>query len=190
MRRYAWRGIRLVALGLAMLARSAAGMGDQPAGAGPAAEPPWPVVNSLSGEEVRGLRDGEGMGLARAAELNGYPGPIHVLEAAREGKIHLEPEQRGAIERIHAAMKAEARALGEQILAMEARVEAGFREKRMAEADLTREVEDIGRQRTALRLAHLRAHLLTASLLRPEQIEHYNQLRGHASQAPDRRHGH
>ncbi|MBI4573385.1 MAG: Spy/CpxP family protein refolding chaperone [candidate division NC10 bacterium] len=190
MRRYAWRGIWLVALGLAMLARSAAGMGDQPAGAGPAAEPPWPVVNSLSGEEVRGLRDGEGMGLARAAELNGYPGPIHVLEAAREGKIHLEPEQRGAIERIHAAMKAEARALGEQILAREARVEAGFREKRMAEGDLTREVEDIGRQRTALRLAHLRAHLLTASLLRPEQIEHYNQLRGHASQAPDRRHGH
>ena len=46
-------------------------------------------IRSLSAEEIRGLRDGEGMGLARAAELNGYPGPTHVLEAAREGKIHL-----------------------------------------------------------------------------------------------------
>ncbi|MBI4736864.1 MAG: hypothetical protein HY766_12550 [candidate division NC10 bacterium] len=147
-------------------------------------------IRSLSVEEIRGLRDGEGMGLARPAELNGYPGPAHVLDAARAGKIHLYAEQRQALERIHAAMKVEAQALGQQILDLEALLEAGFRAGRMAEADLARQVEDIGRKRAALRLTHLRAHLLTAGLMTAEQIEHYYQFRGVATESPERGHGH
>ncbi|OGC01602.1 MAG: hypothetical protein A3G35_11285 [candidate division NC10 bacterium RIFCSPLOWO2_12_FULL_66_18] len=135
-------------------------------------------IRSLSVEEIRGLWDGEGMGLARAAELNGHPGPTHLLEAARAGKIHLYAEQRQAIERIHAAMKARAQALGHQILAQEALLEAGFRRGHFVEADLARQVEDIGRKRAELRLAHLRAHMETVGLLRPEQIEEYYQFRG------------
>lgn len=147
-------------------------------------------LRGLSAEEVRGLRDGEGMGFARSAELNGYPGPTHVLEAARQGKLHLYAEQRQAIERIHAAMKAEAQAVGQQILAIEALLEAGFRTGRIVEADLARQVEDIGRKRAALRLTHLRAHLLTAGLLSAEQIEHYYQFRGFTTESPERGHGH
>ena len=147
-------------------------------------------IRSLSAEEIRGLRDGEGMGLARAAELNGYPGPTHVLEAAREGKIHLDAEQQQAIEAIRAAMKAEAQALGRQILALEAALEAGFRERRLTEAELTHQIEEIGSRRAALRLAHLRAHFFTAGLLRPEQIEHYTQFRGYATASPGHGHGH
>ena len=37
------------------------------------------AVNALS-EQVADLQAGQGMGLARAAELNGYPGPVHVPE--------------------------------------------------------------------------------------------------------------
>lgn len=147
-------------------------------------------LRSLSAEEIRSLRDGEGMGLARAAELNGYPGPAHVLEAVRQGKMHLYAEQRQALERIHTAMKVEAQALGQQILALEALLEAGFRAGRMVEADLGRQVEDIGRKRAALRLTHLRAHLLTAGLMSAEQIEHYYQFRGFTTESPDRGHGH
>ena len=147
-------------------------------------------IRGLSAEEIRSLRDGEGMGLARAAELNGYPGPTHLLEAAREGKIHLDAGQQEAIERIRATMKAEAQALGRQILALEAALEAGFGERRLTEAELARQIEEIGSRRAALRLAHLRAHFLTAGLLRLEQIEHYAQIRGYASASPGHGHGH
>lgn len=39
-------------------------------------------VKALSDREISDLRTGRGMGLALAAELNGYPGPAHVLELA------------------------------------------------------------------------------------------------------------
>src|SRR5947208_295022 len=39
-------------------------------------------IKSLSAEDVAALLKGEGMGMAKAAELNGYPGPVHVLTLA------------------------------------------------------------------------------------------------------------
>ena len=38
------------------------------------------ALKALSEDQIADLRAGKGMGLALAAELNGYPGPIHVLE--------------------------------------------------------------------------------------------------------------
>jgi hypothetical protein len=118
------------------------------------------------------------MGLARIAELNGYPDPAHVLEAARTGKIDLFADQREAIERVRATAEAKAQDLGRQILAQEASLESGFRAGPVVDAELARQVEDIARKVAELRLTHLRAHLLTAALLRPEQIEEYYQFRG------------
>ncbi|MBW5435799.1 hypothetical protein FXB41_13685 [Bradyrhizobium canariense] len=37
-------------------------------------------IKALSHQQIEDLRAGRGMGLALAAELNGYPGPSHVLE--------------------------------------------------------------------------------------------------------------
>ena len=34
--------------------------------------------------EISDYLSGKGMGLAKAAELNGYPGPAHVLELAEQ----------------------------------------------------------------------------------------------------------
>jgi hypothetical protein len=39
-------------------------------------------IKALSEQQVADLTAGRGMGLALAAELNGYPGPFHVLELA------------------------------------------------------------------------------------------------------------
>jgi hypothetical protein len=39
-------------------------------------------IKTLSDQQIGDLRAGRGMGLALAAELNGYPGPMHVLELA------------------------------------------------------------------------------------------------------------
>lgn len=37
-------------------------------------------IKTLSDQQIADLNAGRGMGLALAAELNGYPGPIHAIE--------------------------------------------------------------------------------------------------------------
>ncbi|MDL1878575.1 hypothetical protein FBQ85_25940, partial [Cytophagia bacterium CHB2] len=41
-------------------------------------------IKSLSPQEIRMYLEGHGMGLAKAAELNHYPGPRHVMELAKQ----------------------------------------------------------------------------------------------------------
>ena len=50
------------------------------------------AIKALSDSQIADLKAGRGMGLALAAELNGYPGPMHVLELADE--LVLSVEQR------------------------------------------------------------------------------------------------
>jgi hypothetical protein len=64
--------------------------------------------SSLSAKELADLEAGNGMGLARAAELNGYPGPRHVLDAANDGKLTLTAAQREAVEEVFASMQRDA----------------------------------------------------------------------------------
>jgi hypothetical protein len=52
-------------------------------------------IKSLSDQQIADLNAGRGMGLALAAELNGYPGPVHAIELA--GELHLSPEQVAAV---------------------------------------------------------------------------------------------
>jgi hypothetical protein len=49
-------------------------------------------IKALSPQEISDYLSGKGMGLAKAAELNGYPGPAHVIELAAE--LELTPEQK------------------------------------------------------------------------------------------------
>jgi hypothetical protein len=48
-------------------------------------------IKALSPEDIDELRKCAGMGLAKAAELNGYPGPLHVLALTKE--LRLTPDQ-------------------------------------------------------------------------------------------------
>ena len=48
-------------------------------------------IKTLSDQQIADLNAGRGMGLALAAELNGYPGPVHAIELADQ--LHLSPEQ-------------------------------------------------------------------------------------------------
>jgi hypothetical protein len=41
-------------------------------------------IKALSNDDIAALRKGEGMGMAKAAELNGYPGPAHVVTLAKQ----------------------------------------------------------------------------------------------------------
>jgi len=93
-------------------------------------------ARGLSAGEVDDLVAGRGMGLARAAELNGYPGPRHVLDAARDGALALTSEQRASVQRVFDAMEREAKRLGPQVVAEERALEAAFRGRAITEAEL------------------------------------------------------
>ena len=136
-------------------------------------------IRGLTTKEIEDLREGLGMGLARAAELNGYPGPRHILDAAKTGEFHLSPEQLGAAQHLFEAMSAEARHLGSTILAEEQALEAAFRAGTIDAPNLRERVAHIAELQGELRAVHLRTHLQMRTLLTDHQIERYNEVRGY-----------
>src|SRR5260370_39538434 len=86
-------------------------------------------IKALSEQQIADLRAGRGMGLALAAELNGYPGPLHVLELA--DRLSLSDAQRATVQALLAALKAEAVPLGETLIAREADLDRQFTDKAM-----------------------------------------------------------
>ena len=82
------------------------------------------AIKALSTEQVADLKAGRGMSLALAAELNGYPGPRHVLELGDQ--LGLTDQQRADVQRLFDAMTAEAIPLGEKLIAQEAELNALF----------------------------------------------------------------
>src|SRR5882757_9937442 len=81
-------------------------------------------IKALSEQQVADLGAGRGMGLALAAELNGYPGPSHVLELA--DKLGLSPDQRAGVQRLFDSMKAEAVPIGTRLVEQEADLDRQF----------------------------------------------------------------
>ena len=134
-------------------------------------------IAALSAREVENLESGAGMGLARAAELNHYPGPKHVLELA--ASLSLSAGQSAEVEEIRLAMLAEARRLGAAILEKESLLDRRFAHRHIDEAALRRLTGEIGALQGELRFVHLVAHLRVASILTREQIDAYDALRGY-----------
>jgi Spy/CpxP family protein refolding chaperone len=134
-------------------------------------------IKSLSDEEVRAYLDGRGMGLAKPAELNGYPGPMHVLELA--AKLELSEDQRARTQKAFEEMRAEAVRLGRLIVGKEADLNRAFAEGKVDANGLQQAVAEIARLQGELRVAHLRAHLTVKSLLSPRQVKRYDELRGY-----------
>jgi Spy/CpxP family protein refolding chaperone len=140
-------------------------------------------IKALSDQQIDDLRNGRGMGLALAAELNGYPGPMHVLELA--DNLALTPEQRARMTTIYEAMKAEAVPLGERLIVEEGNLDRLFADRTVTAANLSAATAAIGRIQAALRLAHLKYHLATIEVLEPLQIRRYSELRGYGRRDHD-----
>jgi Spy/CpxP family protein refolding chaperone len=138
-------------------------------------------IKALSAEEVESYRSGTGMGFAKAAELNHYPGPKHVLELASE--IGLDAAQKKEAQQIYEAMHKETVGLGERVVVAEGALDALFAAAKVDEASLARSVREIARLQGEVRLAHLKAHLAMRSLLTPAQVVKYDALRGYGSGA-------
>lgn len=144
-------------------------------------------IKSLSPDEIKAYLSGKGMGLAKAAELNGYPGPAHVLELGSQ--LDLSPEQRARTESIFAAMESKATALGRALVEEERKLDRLFADKVIDPRLLASSLTKIGSLQAELRGAHLEAHLSQAQILRPEQIARYDQLRGYGGAHAETGHG-
>jgi len=135
-------------------------------------------IKALASEEVAGLLEGAGLGFAKAAELNGVPGPRHVLELASE--LALTDEQRSRVQVVYDRMHAEAVELGSLVVELERELDRAFADQQLAPEEVERLTIEIGDTRGRLRATHLVAHLETAEVLSPEQIARYGQLRGYS----------
>ena len=170
--------IAIIAAILAATSFATGSAADTPATISPYAGQENRPIKSLSAEALAELRRGGGWGLARAAELNGMPGPAHLLEL--KDRIPLTAGQATAISAIFTDMRAAAIAEGDRLISREEALETAFRNGSVTDRSLQEMLSEIGRARTALRYVHLAAHLKTLPLLTPVQIARYNVLRGYA----------
>ena len=135
-------------------------------------------IKSLSEQDIAELRRGGGWGLALPAELNGRPGPAHLLELQED--LALSADQIAAITTMFEEMQAEAIAAGERFISAEAAVSAAFEGTDVSQEELAALLATAAEARAALRLVHLSRHLATPALLSDDQVRKYNVLRGYA----------
>ena len=126
-------------------------------------------IKSLSAREIESLQRGDGMGFAKLAELNRYPGPKHVLGVAEE--LELSATQLEHTKALFEDMREQAIVLGQELVAAEANLDMRFRDKTIDQESLEAALLAIGEIRARLRYVHLQAHLRQRALLLPTQIE-------------------
>lgn len=135
-------------------------------------------IKALSEQQVDGYLGGMGMSLALAGELNGYPGPKHVIELAEP--LDLSEMQRKQMDGIFEAMQSQAMSVGKRIVEAEASLDELFVSGQVDSESLNAATAEIGRLTGQLRAIHLQAHLDTKGLLSTHQVHRYLQLRGYA----------
>lgn len=140
------------------------------------------TIKSLSPDDISELQRGGGWGLAKAAELNGVPGPAHLLEL--KDQIPLSADQVSQITRIFEEMKAHAVELGLKLIDLEQGLEQHFQNRTITDEILRSSLTEISGVRNSLRYTHLATHLMTPNILSEEQINKYNALRGYGAADP------
>ena len=135
-------------------------------------------IKALAPEDVEAYLSGKGMGLAKAAELNGYPGPAHVLAMATE--LDLSPDQKRRTEALFTSMEAKATDLGHALIEQERELDQQFASKSATQESVAVILQRIGELQAKVRGAHLQAHLAQLEILTPLQVARYQELRGYA----------
>jgi len=159
-----------------------------PAGDMPYAGQQARTIKALSDDDVAALRKGDGMGLAKAAELNGYPGPAHVLTLA--APLGLTETQRREVRAIFDRMQAAAKPLGGELIAQEQALDHLFAKNEITPDRLAAATHAIAELQGRLRSVHLAAHLETRALLDQDQVARYQRLRGYVHSPGAARHHH
>ena len=137
------------------------------------------AIKSLSEQDVDDLLAGRGAGFAKAAELNGYPGPAHVLELREP--LKLSEAQLAATQALMANHRATAQRLGKEVVRAERSLDDAFRDHTADEGSVRRLTANVARIDGELRAEHLSTHLAQKALLTTEQVERYAELRGYVN---------
>lgn len=137
-------------------------------------------IKAISAERVAALEAGRGLGYAKAAELNGHPGPMHVLDLADE--LELDADQRRRTQALFKTMRERAAALARELIRAEAELDQAFAEGSISRQRLLELVSASARIESEIRLVHLQAHVEQAELLRDSQIAAYKRLRGYGDE--------
>jgi len=139
-------------------------------------------IKALSADEVEAYLSGKGIGLAKAAELNGFAGPAHVLELA--APLALTADQLARTQSLFASMASQAASLGRALVEEERQLDRLFASRTVTPAVLNETLGRIGSLQARIRAAHLEAHLAQVAILTPEQNARYAELRGYRSGSP------
>lgn len=134
-------------------------------------------IKTLSAADIKMYLEGHGMGFAKAAELNHYPGPRHVLDSATE--LKLSHEQFTKAQQAYDKMHAEAVRLGTLVVAKEKQLDSLYATQKISAAQLRTVVGEIAKLQGELRIVHLNAHLEMKKILTPVQTAKYDELRGY-----------
>ncbi|SCW87878.1 Heavy-metal resistance [Rhizobium mongolense subsp. loessense] len=134
-------------------------------------------IKSLSEADIDELMRGGGWGFAKSAELNGYPGPSHLLSMKDE--VGLTEEQVGRVQSIFDDMQRRAIQEAQTFVAAERELDAIFKKRSVADSQLSALIDNAEESRSRLRMIHLSAHLEVTAIMTPEQIAKYNELRGY-----------
>lgn len=137
-------------------------------------------IKALSAEEIEDLLEGKGMSLALPAELNGLPGPKHVLEMRSE--LGLTAGQESQVQDVFDTMIEAAREAGARIVELERKLDRRFAERTITEESLDEILLVLAMHRANLRANHLKAHLKLLPILADEQRMLYVRLRGYAAE--------
>jgi Spy/CpxP family protein refolding chaperone len=143
-------------------------------------------IKALSPQEIFDYLSGKGMGLAKAAELNGYPGPAHVLELATH--LHLTADQKIKTEALFKRMQARAISLGKELVEEERALNNIFASHSVTPEALGSSLARIAKLQGQVRQVHLEAHLEQTALLSPEQVREYNRFRGYGATPENENH--
>ena len=138
------------------------------------------VISALSPKQIQGLLAGRGLGYAKVAELNSFPGPMHVLELAEQ--LELTDNQLQQTQALMEEVKAEFRQLGKDLIDAETKLESMFKSGEVREQDVIEQLKAIAMIEARLRGAHILAHVKQKDMLTPSQIQKYDVLRGYISQ--------
>ncbi|MEL6701942.1 MAG: hypothetical protein AAFO58_09735, partial [Pseudomonadota bacterium] len=113
------------------------------------------------------------------AELNGWPGPAHVLEFRVE--LDLREDQVARTQEIFEAMQAAAIKAGARLIAAERALDQAFETRTVYTQSLAVLLEEAATARGALRYVHLSRHLAMDAVLTDDQRARYDRLRGYAN---------
>ena len=166
-----------VAAGIAITAAAAAASAQH--GHGAASAEGHQMVQACATEFEKVVGEGRGFGLAFAADQNGYPGPMHVLEL--RDRLKLTADQEAKARDLMHAMFAESRPKSARLLEAEARLRRLFAERVADDAAVRAAVAEVERARSEVRLVHLLTHLKTRDLLSEDQRRLYHETRWGAS---------